>query len=280
MLNDIVQEIYTDEIDLPKENMREHIDRDGIDELAADIKKNGLISPIIVRPKEKRYELVAGQRRYLAHQVAGIIRIKAIVRVLTDEEAFAIMTSENLAREDVNPVDEAKHVVRLLAVKDGDIDEVSHIVNRGRQWVEDRIEIASMPGYLQEHLRNGTIKLGVAIILNQIKHDELRSEWVSLAVRDGTSIAQAKYWLSDYQRQLLPGGRLHGETQGDTIYRPPEAIMFKCSIDGQEYDTRMLKSITIYEGNMKYFSAFVEAFRSDPAEIESSPGGSPVEPSR
>jgi ParB/RepB/Spo0J family partition protein len=109
-----IKELFLGDIDLPQENMREHVDRDELFELVEDIKKNGLINPITVRPKNNRYELVAGQRRYLAHLHGKILKIKCVVRELSDEEALAIMTSENLSRVEVNPVDEAKHVTRLV----------------------------------------------------------------------------------------------------------------------------------------------------------------------
>lgn len=203
-----LKDILTDQINLPPNNMREHIDRDEIFELADDIKKNGLINPITVRPVGEKFELVAGQRRYLAHQFAGILKIKCVVRELSDEEAFAIMTSENLARVDVNPVDEAKHVARLVEYAGGDIKKVMHQVGRGEKWVRDRLAIGDMPDYMQEFLATKQLKLGVALILVQVTHDNMRRMWTEQAVRDGVTVAMAEYWLADFKRQLLPGGSL------------------------------------------------------------------------
>lgn len=268
-----IQEIPTDQIQLPENNMREYIDRDELFELAADIKANGLISPITVRPIGKKYELVAGQRRYLAHQYAGLIKIKCFVRELTDEEAFAIMTSENLSRVDVNPVDEARHVARLMEVKGGDIEAVKQIVRRGEKWIRDRLAIGKMPDYMQELLANKELKIGVALILSQITDENIRRMWTLQAVRDGANIAMAEYWLADFKRQLLPGGALAGTTDEQINLAPPSAVLFRCALDGQQYDTRMIKSVLIYEGNLQYFFEFAKAFQSPPAESESSPGG-------
>ena len=266
-----VQDIFTDKIKLPLNNMREHIDRDEIFELADDIKKNGLISPIVVRPVGDVFELVAGQRRYLAHQVAGILKIKCIIRELSDDQALAVMTSENLARVDVNPVDEAKHVARLMQSNNDDVKKVAHLVSRGEKWVMDRLAIGSMPDYMQDFLAKKEIKIGVALILNQITDENIRRMWTLQAVRDGVNVAMAEYWLADFKRQSLPGGNL-SQTNGEQInLTPPSAIMFRCAIDGKEYDTRMIKSVMIYEGNLSIFNAFVEAFRSVPSAIESSP---------
>ena len=270
---DNIKEMLIDQITLPEDNMRQYIDRDEIFELAADIKKNGLISPITVRPKNNKYELVAGQRRYLAHQYGGMLRIKCIIKNLTDEEALAIMTSENLARVDVNPVDEAKHITRLMQSNDNDIKKVCHIVNRGEKWVRDRIAIGEMPDYMQELLASKEIKIGVALVLNQITNDELRRMWTFQAARDGVSVPMAEYWLADFKARLLPNGKLPETTDGITNFAPPEAVMFTCAIDGQKYDTRTLRSLVIYEGNLEIFNAFVSEFRKSPADSEFSSGG-------
>lgn len=271
-MNDI-QEIFTNKIKLPENNMREHIDRDSIFELAADIKKNGLISPITVRVIDDGYELVAGQRRFLAHQYAGIITIRCIVKKLNDEEAFAIMTSENLARVDVNPVDEAKHITRLMQYNNNDIDKVAHIVGRSKNWIEDRLAVGQMPDYMQEFLANKEIKLGVALILNEITDDSTKHMWTLQAVRDGVTIEMARYWLQDFKRQLLPGGRLAADIVNDQPIAPPTSIKFRCAIDGQEYDVRLCKSVIIYEGNLSVFNEFVSAFNEVPSDSEFKTGG-------
>ncbi len=266
-------EIFTDKIKLPANNMREHINRDEIFELAEDIKKNGLISPITVRPVGDEYELVAGQRRYLAHQYAGLLKIKAIVRKLSDEEAFAIMTSENLARVDVNVLDEAKHIGRLLEYNNGDIKKVASIVRRSPGWVTDRCAVFEMPDYLQEYLSKKEIKLGVALVLNQITNDDLRRMWVHQAVRDGVNVQMAEYWLADFKRRLLPGGELAGAADGVSDMAPPAAVMFRDAIDGKEYDCRLCKTVIIYEGNLAIFNAFVSAYNAPPSETEFKMGG-------
>jgi ParB family chromosome partitioning protein len=268
-----LQEIFTDKIKLPENNMREYIDRDEIFELAEDIKKNGLISPITVRPIADGFELVAGQRRYLAHQFSGMIKIKCVVRELTDDEALAVMTSENLSRVDVNPVDEAKHVTRLMQANNDDIKKVSHLVSRGEKWVADRLAIGSMPDYMQEFLAKKEIKIGVALVLNQITDENIRHMWTLQAVRDGVNVAMAEYWLSDFKRQLLPGGSLAENGGGVSNLTPPSAIMFTCAIDGKQYDTRLCKSVIVYEGNLEYFNAIISEFRKAPPEIELSGGG-------
>src|SRR5574343_2047869 len=104
---DYVQEIFSDRIDDPKEAMRTELDRDDLFDLAENIKQNGLINPITIRPMGDRYEVVAGHRRLSACKIAGIIKIPCVVRELDDTKTFEVMAAENLERADVDPVDEA-----------------------------------------------------------------------------------------------------------------------------------------------------------------------------
>lgn len=263
-----IKELFTDQIKLPENNMRQHIDRDELFELSDDIKKNGLISPITVRPVGDHFELVAGQRRYLAHQFGGMIKIKCVVRELTNDEALAIMTSENLSRVDVNPIDEANHVARLMQANDNDIKKVVHLVGRSEKWVRDRLAIGEMPDYMQELLGKKELKLGVALCLSQITDENTRRMWTFQAVRDGANVALAEYWLQDFKRQQLPGGNFADPNNVPENIAPPQAVMFRCAIDGQEYDTRLCKTVIIYEGNLEYFNAFVSAFRSPSPETD------------
>ena len=111
---DNIREIPTHLIQDPKDGMRTDIDRDEIFELAENIKINGLISPITVRPVADKYEVVAGHRRLLAHRYGGMPTIRCVVRELTDGETFAIMASENLERVDVDPVDESIFISKYI----------------------------------------------------------------------------------------------------------------------------------------------------------------------
>ena len=283
-----IKDIFIDQIQITDNNMRQYIDRDAIFELAADIKQNGLINPITVRPIEVcdqcrdeggefhqvnghhdfslRYEVVAGQRRLLAHQFGGILKIKCIVRELTDQEALAIMTAENLARVDVSLLDESRHIGRLMIAYQNDIKIVSKIVGYGEKWVKDRMTILEMPEYLQNFLQTGKIKLGVALILNQITDGAIREMWSGIAARDGVSVAQAQFWFWEWEKSKLPGG-IYSDTPPDGFKKnEPVIIKFRCAIDGKEYDVRTCKSVIIYEGNVGIFNAFVEAYNTDSSD--------------
>lgn len=255
-------ELYTDQIDDPKDAMRSELDRDALFELSENIKQNGLINPITVRPVGDRYEVVAGHRRISACKIAGKIKIPCVVRTLTDDQAFEIMAAENLERADVDPVDESIFIKNYIDKTSKTVAEVAKSLKRSVAYVQSRLVVGQMPDYMQHFLKTKEIKLGVALVLMEIDNEQTREVWTGLAVRDGANVAQAQYWLQDYQRQLLPGG-IRSETPPEGFTpEAPQAVMFTCAVDGQNYDVRLCKSVIIYEGNLPIFNEFVSAFRS------------------
>lgn len=260
-MKDEIQKIYTDQIDDPKDAMRTEIDREGLFELAENIKQNGLINPITVRPVGNRFEVVAGHRRISACKIAGVIKIQCVVRELTDDQTFEIMAAENLERADVDPVDESIFIKNFIDRTGKSVADVAKSLKRSVSYVQSRLVVGEMPEYMQTYLKDKALKLGVALTLMEITDEQTREAWAGLAVRDGANVAQAEYWLMDWKRQLLPGGIRSELPPSDFTPTAPAAILFRCGIDGQEYDARLCKSIIIYEGNLDVFNEFVSAFR-------------------
>jgi ParB family chromosome partitioning protein len=270
---DNIQEIFIDKIDDPQHAMRSSVRDESLYELADNIKQNGLINPITVRPINNRYEVVAGHRRFSAIKINGAIKIKAVVRDLSDEEAFAVMAAENLERKDVDVVDEAMFVMEFMERTKLDTKETAQKLRRTKKYVEDRLAIGVMPEYLQLYLKEGKIKLGAALALSQIENERIRELWVNLAVEQGTSVAQAEFQLQDYRtNRVMYDGVVTEKTETDNL-PTPKMITFRCALTGDEYDIRLCKYIPIYEGALPTFNEIVSALRSDPAKTESTPGG-------
>lgn len=279
-----IKQIFTDQIDDPRDAMRTDMDRDALFELAGNIKQNGLINPITVRPIEIqirdgveyrvavhsgdtvgpniRYEVVAGHRRLTACKIAGLIKINCVVRDLDDKQTFEVMAAENLERADVDPVDEAIFITKYMEQSGKNITDVAASLKRSVAYVKSRLSVGQMPEYMQEYLKEGKLKLGVALVLSEITDERTRQVWTDLAVRDGANVAQAEFWLYDFKRQLLPGGTLSETPPEGFTPEAPQAVMFTCAIDGQKYDARMFRSVMVYEENLPIFNEFVSAFRN------------------
>ena len=156
------QYISLDVIDDPRIAMRTELDDASLSELMADMKANGLIEPIVVRPVGTRYELVAGARRTRSARLLGWELIEAKSVVCTDEEAFAMRLSENLQRKDVDPVDEASYIGEIMLRTHKDPAEVAAMLHRSAEWIRVRLAVYEMPDYLKQVLATKQISLGAA----------------------------------------------------------------------------------------------------------------------
>lgn len=262
MSEETIHEIFTDQIRDPKDAMRTELDRDSLFDLAENIKQNGLINPITVRPVEGGYEVVAGHRRLSACKIAGKIRVTCVVRELDDKQTFEVMAAENIERADVDPVDEAIFLTQYKE-KTGKTDkEIAQSIRRSVAYVQSRLAVGAMPEYMQTYLKMGELKLGVALKLQEIDDEQTKHVWTEIAVRDGANVRQAEHWLYEYNRQKLPGGVL--SELPDTNYEAgtPSIVMFKCYIDGNEYDARQFRTVMVHESNMDLLNALIDGLNS------------------
>ena len=105
------------EISLPSSQPRRYFDREKLSQLAASIQSHGILEPLLVRPFNNKYQLVAGERRYRAAQLVGLDTVPVVIRELSDEQALLLSLVENLAREDLNPVEETEGILTLLEME-------------------------------------------------------------------------------------------------------------------------------------------------------------------
>lgn len=267
-MTDNIKDIPTHLIADPRDAMRTEINRDAIFELAENIKANGLINPITVRPVGDAYEVVAGNRRLLAHRYGGMPTVRCIIRELNDADTFAVMAAENLERADVDPVDESIFISKYIEQTNASVSEVAKALHRSISFVETRLAVGMMPDYMQGYLKTGQLKIGVAMALVQITDDDVRRVWVEMAVRDGVSVAQAEFWLHGWRVNQLPGGVASTEPPTGYTADAPRMIMFRCAIDNKEYDCRQFRTLMIHESNLPFFLEMVSAFNATADEIE------------
>lgn len=168
-------------------NPRKHFDEAALDELAASIASRGVIQPIIVRPHPngEGYQLVAGERRWRAAQKARLHEIPALVRNLTDREVMALALIENLQREDLNPVEEARAYHRL-SEDEGMIQvEIAKMVEKSRSHVANMMRLMTLPDPVLDLIEEGKLSIGHARAL--IGRDDAR-EIAAVAVSEGLSV--------------------------------------------------------------------------------------------
>jgi len=133
-----------------------------LDELAQSISVNGVVQPLIVRPKQDRFELIAGERRWRAAQRAGLTRVPAIVRQVADDKVLELALIENIQREDLNPIEEARAYKNLIDTVGLTQEVVAERVGRDRSYVTNFLRLLRLPEDLQELVQVGRLSTGHA----------------------------------------------------------------------------------------------------------------------
>jgi len=133
-----------------------------LDELAQSISANGVVQPLIVRPKQDRFELIAGERRWRAAQRAGLTRVPAIVRQVADDKVLELALIENIQREDLNPIEEARAYKNLIDTVGLTQEVVAERVGRDRSYVTNFLRLLRLPEDLQELVQAGRLSAGHA----------------------------------------------------------------------------------------------------------------------
>lgn len=157
------KEIPVDLLDSGSYQPRTRMDDDALEELAGSINAQGLIQPILVRATSAgRYEILAGHRRWRASQRAGLDRIPAVVKEVSDEEALAVALIENIQREDLNPIEEATGLKRLMDEFGLTHQQVATSIGRSRTAVTNLLRLLSLNPKVRDYLETGELDMGHA----------------------------------------------------------------------------------------------------------------------
>jgi ParB family chromosome partitioning protein len=177
----------------PRVDMHE----DTLRELAESIKVQGVVQPIVVRPidrsnGETRYEIIAGERRWRAAQLAGLDSVPALVRDIPDEAAVAVALIENIQRENLNPIEEARSLARLVKQFEMTHAEAAEAVGRSRSAVSNLLRLLELPAAVIELLESGQLDMGHARALLGIVSPDLLVELAQRAARYGWSVRETE----------------------------------------------------------------------------------------
>jgi len=220
-------EIAISKIVLPSQQPRRYFDSDKMASLVDSVRQHGILEPVLLRSLDNNtYELVAGERRYRAAKEVGLEQIPAIVRQITQDEAWQISLIENLQREDINPVEETEAILQLLSLKINlPIDEVTAQLYRMRHiargevgqnvltspeyesaigsvfgslgfklesFITSRLPLLKLPSDVLEFLRQGRIEYTKAQAIAKVKDQISRQELLSESIKHGLSLVQIR----------------------------------------------------------------------------------------
>ena len=184
---------------------RTYIDADALQELAESIRIQGIVQPILVRELATRnYEIVAGERRWRAAQLAGKNEVPVIIREMQDEAAIAVALIENIQREDLSALEEARGISRLLEEFDLTHQEAAQSIGRSRTAVTNLLRLLMLQPAVQEMLEKKMFEMGHArALLSVPADDQLRA--AQAIVKERMSVRQAEQWVKRFlERQDAP----------------------------------------------------------------------------
>ncbi|MEO6078915.1 MAG: ParB/RepB/Spo0J family partition protein [Steroidobacteraceae bacterium] len=185
----------------PRVDMRQ----EALEELAISIRNQGVIQPIVVRPLANpapgmpRYEIIAGERRWRAAQIAGLTTIPAVIRRVPDEAAIAIALIENIQREDLNPLEEARALERLIAEFGVTHQQAAEAVGRSRAAVSNLLRLLELAPEVAELLEKRQLEMGHARAVLPLTQRRQQVEVARMVVAEGLSVRQTESLV----RQLL-----------------------------------------------------------------------------
>ena len=178
---------------------RKQIDESQLKELAQSIKAQGVIQPIVVRERAiadshtgVRFEIIAGERRWRATQIAGLENIPAVIRTIADSEAVAVALIENIQRENLNPLEEANAFQRLIIEYEMSHQEVANSVGRARASITNALRLLDLPSSVQELVNKKMLTMGHARALLSIEDRGMQLEVANLIVEKGLSVREAE----------------------------------------------------------------------------------------
>jgi ParB family chromosome partitioning protein len=194
---------------------RQRFDEDALNALAASMRARGILQPVLVRPADGgRFELIAGERRWRAARMAGIATVPALVRAGGDAESLELALIENMAREDLNPVEEARACAALVEELGLSREEVGVRIGRSRVAVSNLVRLLDLPDEALELLEDGLLSEGHGRALLLASDHGARRRLARSAVDEGWSV-----------RELEARARRDNESGGEGVAAPRRARM-------------------------------------------------------
>lgn len=204
-------------IDRPKAGVRLEIDQGSLEELAGSIQERGLLQPILVRENGDRFEIVAGDRRFLAHQLLGLGKIWAVIKKMTDSDVALDRATENIQRDQLSPIEEGAIYQDLMETHGLTPEQVAKKMGKSGGLVIRRVHLLGMPEVLQKAIHSRGISVTVGEELARIKDMAALDYYTEMAVSNGITQRVARQWVQDW----LSAERRKETSAGGGVLPPP-----------------------------------------------------------
>ena len=210
------QQIDIDLIDPSPYQPRTRFREEALEELARSIKASGIIQPLVVRPIANRFQLIAGERRWRAAQRAGLTKVTAIVRHVSDELALEMTLVENIQREDLNAIETARAFDRLMEEFHLTQEAVAERTGKDRATVANAVRLLKLEPNIQEWIEEGKLSAGHGRALLAVVDAKLRMRYAHRASRGGLTVRQIERLAA---RRARTGGPVAGPPPQDANIR-------------------------------------------------------------
>ena len=191
-VGDEVQYIKIHDI-MPNLNQpRKTFQEDKIEELAASIKEHGIIQPIVVRKCENGYEIVAGERRWRAARKAELAQVPCLVRELTDEQNMLFAIIENMQREDLNPIEEAEGLQRMMQTFGMTQEQVSKSVGKSRPYIANALRLLKLPEDIVAQIAQGNLSAAHGRTLAGVEDDAVKEKLCERILKESLSVRETE----------------------------------------------------------------------------------------
>jgi ParB family chromosome partitioning protein len=198
MTGDLVKEISVEQIDRNPYQTRSRFAEDALNELAASIKSSGVVQPVVVRPQANgRYQLIAGERRWLASQRAGKTSVPAIIRQVSNEQAMEMTIVENLQREDLNPMEQARAYDRLGREFNLTQEQMAQRTGKDRSSVSNFLRLLKLPEGVQTLIEEEKLTFGHAKALMGLDSPDAMTKLAQRVVTLSMSVRQTEGAVSN-----------------------------------------------------------------------------------
>lgn len=204
---------------------RRHFDPEKQKELVESIREKGVIQPIIVRSHKEGYELIAGERRLRAAHEAGMERIPAIVRNMSNEEALEIGLIENIQRQDLNSIEEAEAYQQLIREFHMTQDVLAKKVGKDRSSITNSLRLLRLPKFIQEEVVNGTLSTGHARAILSLDNEKEQQEACEMIAKKDLSVRETEALIKKIKENVSR------ETSKETTEKPVLDIALESCVE-------------------------------------------------
>lgn len=212
--------VKINEVEPNKNQPRRTFDEDALLELAESIKQHGVIQPLIVKKRDKYYEIIAGERRWRAAKMAGLKEIPIVIKDLSDQEIMEVALIENIQREDLNPIEEAQAYQRLIKEYNYKQDELAERVSKSRVAVTNSMRLLKLDERVQKMIIDDMISAGHARALLAITDSEKQYTIAMKVFDEKLSVRETEKLIKNLDKQVKP--KVNTTPENDFIYRDTE----------------------------------------------------------